>query len=277
MSYRSQGPRNRRARRQDTGGAAKIDPAHLDLPGPIRFLGNPRLFMVFAAFAGIAMIVGLAAGAIGGGTTSSTGPMQANEAPDVPFDQQTAVAQGTPLPTATAPAVKRYTSPPPMSIDPSARYTATIKTAKGDITIELYPSQAPEAVNAFVFLANEGYYNGTPFMQLVKNPDGSRFYAQAGDPTRTGLGTPGFSIKKEQTDLPFARGAVGMGGSAENSNGGQFFISYGDYPALNGKYTIFGKVIAGLDVLDRLTLLDVTSDGPRSGGDVIESVTVVQS
>jgi cyclophilin family peptidyl-prolyl cis-trans isomerase len=274
MSLRGQGPRNRRARRAGTGAVAPIKSSAVDLPGPLKFLGNPRLFMVFAALAGAAMIVGLAAGALGSGTTPTDGPMQANEAPDVPIDNTTQTPGTTT--TDAQPNVQRYTEPPALSIDTSKTYTATLQTVKGPITIELYPSAAPEAVNAFVFLANEGYYNGTPFMQLARDPAGGRFYAQAGDPTRTGLGTPGFSIKKEQTDLPFARGYVGMGGSASNSNGGQFFISYGDYPALDGKYTIFGKVVSGLDILDSLTLLDLTSGRAptTASGDVIQSVTI---
>jgi cyclophilin family peptidyl-prolyl cis-trans isomerase len=237
----------------------------------MKFLGNPKLFAIFAAVAGIAMVVGLAAGALGGGTTTTDGPMQANEAPDVPIDSTTQ----TPATSSDAqPPIQRYTQAPPLSIDVNKKYSATLQTAKGPITIELYPSEAPEAVNAFIFLAKEGYYNGTPFMELVKDPTGGKFYAQAGDPTRTGLGTPGFSIKKEQTDLPFARGYVGMGGSASNSNGGQFFISYGDYPALTGKYTIFGKVVSGLEVLENLTLLDLTSGRASGSGDTIQSVTI---
>jgi cyclophilin family peptidyl-prolyl cis-trans isomerase len=102
------------------------------------------------------------------------------------------------------------------------------------------------------------------------NPDGSRFVAQTGDPTATGLGTPGYSIDKETTDHPFDRGAVGMGGSSPTSNGGQFFISYGDYPALDGKYTIFGRVTSGLDVLDQLSLLD------SSGGNAADSILSVE-
>jgi cyclophilin family peptidyl-prolyl cis-trans isomerase len=272
MSLRGNLPRNRRARRQDRAGTAPIKSTTVDLPGPIRFLGNPRLFMIFAGFAGLAMIVGLAAGALGTGTTGD-GPMQGNEAPDVPISQATPQA---PEASSTEPRQEplRFTQPPLMVIDVNRTYTATIQTSKGEIKLELYPSEAPEAVNAFIFLAQQGYYNGTPFMELVKAPDGDRFYAQAGDPTRTGLGTPGFSIRKEQTSLPFARGAVGMGGSAANSNGGQFFISYGDYPALDGKYTIFGKVVSGLDVLDRLTLLDLTPARTSTTGDTIQSVTV---
>jgi cyclophilin family peptidyl-prolyl cis-trans isomerase len=270
MSIRGQQPRNRRARRQQNVGTAQVRPAAMDLPGPLRFLSNPKLFMIFAAFAGIAMVVGLAAGALSSGTTTDSGPMQANEAPDVPINSTTQ----TPDTTSDAAPVQRFTEPPAMAVDTSKTYKATVQTAKGAITIELYPSKAPEAVNAFVFLAQQGYYNGTPFMELVKDQSGGKFYAQAGDPTRTGLGTPGFSIKKEQTDLPFGRGYVGMGGSASNSNGGQFFISYGDYPALTGKYTIFGKVVSGLDVLDNLTLLDLTSGRASGTGDTIQSVTI---
>ena len=128
-----------------------------------------------------------------------------------------------------------------------------------------------------MFLARDGYYNGTPFMELVRDQNGSKFYAQAGDPTETGLGTPGFSIRKESTSRPFARGAVGMGGSSSTSNGGQFFISFGDYPALTGKYTIFGQVVSGLDVLDRISLLDVRGGGSSSSADEIVSVEITES
>src|SRR5262249_31194669 len=145
------------------------------------------------------------------------------------------------------------------TLDNTKSYQATIKTTKGDIQVVLDTKSAPQAVNSFVFLARQGYYNNTSFLQTASNPDGSKFTAQAGDPTGTGLGSPGYSIAKETTTSPFARGAVGMGGSASNSNGGQFFISYGDYPALNSKYTIFGKVVAGLDVLDKLKLQDLSS------------------
>jgi cyclophilin family peptidyl-prolyl cis-trans isomerase len=282
MSLRGSQSSNRRTRRDNRGGVAPIRSSSIDLPGPMAFLGNPKLFAVIALIAGGSMVFFLFAGALGIGrsNTSSTGH-QANEAADVPIaDQATPGADtGTPGPDTSssdaAPAVERYTEPPPLTIDTSKTYTAIIQTAKGTIQIELYPAAAPEAVNAFVFLADQGYYNGTPFMELTKDANGDKFYAQAGDPTRTGLGTPGFSVPKELTDYPFARGYVGMGGSDENSNGGQFFISFGDYPALDGKYTIFGKVTAGLDVLDQLSLLDLTTPGTSSGtGDEIQSISI---
>jgi cyclophilin family peptidyl-prolyl cis-trans isomerase len=276
MSYRNQRPENRRSRRLNLNAPSSTRIDELDLPGPLGLLGNRKLFFVLAAAAGIAMVVGLLLSAMVGGTVD--GPMQGNEAPDVPVDRATPSAdQQTPPVTPTEQAVRRYSAPPEMAIDPSRTYTATITTSRGEIEIELYPSEAPNTVNTFVFLAQEGYYNGTPFMELVRTGEGERFYTQAGDPTQTGLGTPGFSIPKEHTDQPFARGAIGMGGSAENSNGGQFFISFDDFPALDGRYTIFGQIVSGLEVLDSLQLLDLTPGGARTPGDRIESITINES
>ena len=267
--------KSRRDRRAERGPARLETSQSYELPGPLRFLSNRRVFAVVSLIFGAGVIFSLLFGVFGN-TSNPTGDnsvRQANEAPDAPRE-----AQGTTTPdtSATPVAAKRYTAPPPMSIDPSKTYLATLKTSKGDIQVQLFPQQAPEAVNAFVFLARDGYYDGTPFMELVKNRDGSRFTAQAGDPTRTGLGTPGFSVKKEQTSLPFEKGAVGMGGTAENSNGGQFFISYGDYPALNGKYTIFGRVISGQGILDSLNLLDLTDKDANRSGDQIQAVAITE-
>jgi peptidyl-prolyl cis-trans isomerase B (cyclophilin B) len=276
MSYRNQN-QNRRARRENLGAASSTSITDLDLPGPLKLMSNRKLFFALAAFAGFAMVASLLLSALGygRGSSSSNTPMQAQEAPDIPIAGTTSDS-ATPEATA-APVVKHYDTAPAMTIDTSKTYTATITTDKGDIQIELYPQSAPQAVNAFVFLAQEGYYDGTQFMELIKAPDGSKFYAQAGDPTDTGLGTPGFSIQKEVSDKPFDTGAVGMGGTANNSNGGQFFISFGDYPALNGKYTIFGQVTSGMDVLNNLNLLDLTTDGVQTPGDTIHSVTISES
>ena len=275
MSLRGQRDQNRASRRNNIGGVSETKITDLDLPGPLKLLGNRKLFIALAAFAGLAMVVSLFLGAIMGPSSGSNdGPMQANEAPDVA--QETAQA-GTQVPSTPVPTVKRYTAPPAMTIDTSKKYTATINTTRGNIVVELDPSVAPQAVNSFVFLARDGYYNDTKFMELVKAPDGSKFYTQVGDPTNTGLGNPGYSVPKETTNLGFDRGAVGMGGTAENSNGGQFFISYGDYPALDGKYTVFGKVTSGLDVLDNLSLLNLTDRGNAGTGDKIVSVTITES
>src|SRR6266542_5168470 len=185
----NQQPQPRRVRRQQPTGNVRVTNPHASssLPGPLRWLMNPKVFVMAGLFMGVGMILGLMGGIITGGRGSTQGPMQANEAPDKPVD-----AEGTTVPSATTTAVaatKRYTQAPALGIDTSHSYLATIKTSKGDIQLELYPDAAPEALNAFVFLAKDGYYDGTQFMELLTNPDGSKFYAQAGDPTNTGLGT----------------------------------------------------------------------------------------
>jgi cyclophilin family peptidyl-prolyl cis-trans isomerase len=264
MSFRNQRPEPRRVRRQSTGNQIRVDPSKLDLPIFLRYLTNRTLFAIVGVVMAAALVLGAFAGAFGFTGPSDGGlPAQSGEITDVPQERNGDNAAPVPAPRN---AVKRYTAPPPLVIDPNTRYTATIKTSQGDIEIELYPDQAPAAVNVFVFLAKEGYYNGTPFMQVTRNQDGSRFTAQAGDPTRTGLGTPGFDVPREVTTLPFTRGAIGM-------DSGQFYISYGDYPALNGKYTIFGRVTRGMDVLERLSLLDV-SRRDASGGDQVQAIVI---
>lgn len=273
MSIRNTRPQNRRARRERVSDEMRTDPYKLELPGPLRLLTDRRVFFTMGIVFVVAIVASLFAGMVGTPTTSESTTGQMNELADVPRDEEGNAA----APDLAPVAIKRYATPPEMTIDQRKTYTATISTPKGDIQMQLYASEAPEAVNAFVFLAKDGYYTGTPFMELVKDTNGSKFYTQAGDPTRTGLGSPGFSIKKEQTDLPFKKGAVGMGGSSTTSNGGQFFISFGDYPTLNGKYTIFGQVTGGLDVLERLSLLDVRNDPGFSGADQITSITITES
>jgi len=250
------------------------------MPGPLRLMTNPKVFALVGLVFGGVIIFSLLAGGIVKGNTGQSAPdigsMQANAVEDKP--QDTPVAGDTTAPASTTPAAaRRFDTPPAMTIDPAKSYQATVKTTKGDIQIQLDPKSAPEAVNSFVFLAQQGYYDNTPFMKVASNPDGSKFTAQAGDPTATGLGSPGYSIAKESTTSPFARGAVGMGGSAGNSNGAQFFVSYGDYPALTNKYTIFGKVVAGMDVADKLNLLDLTRRDSTGTPDKILSVQVQEA
>jgi peptidylprolyl isomerase len=147
---------------------------------------------------------------------------------------------------------KTYSAPPPMTIDANKKYTATIKTDVGDITIELYPKDAPIAVNNFVFLARDHYYDGVTFHRVI-----SGFMAQAGDPTGTGSGGPGYSIKDEFNSRKFLQGTVGMAKtSAPNSGGSQFFIDFAPQPNLDGSYTVFGQLIAGEDVLNKIAIRD---------------------
>ncbi len=148
---------------------------------------------------------------------------------------------------APAPEPKTYSAPPPMTIDTSKQYTATIETEKGDLVLGLFASDVPVTVNNFVFLAGEEFYNGTIFHRVI--PD---FMAQGGDPTGTGTGTPGYSFADEFTEHTHVAGALSMANSGPNTNGCQFFITYTPQPHLDGKHTVFGQLIEGTDVLEKI-------------------------
>ncbi|MBI1885044.1 MAG: peptidylprolyl isomerase [Chloroflexi bacterium] len=157
-----------------------------------------------------------------------------------------------------------------MTIDPAKTYTAVLHTEKGDITIRLLPDIAPNAVNSFVALARDGYFDGVTFHRVLPG-----FVAQTGDPTGTGSGGPGYTLPDEFSDHPFVRGTVGMASSGRpNSAGSQFFITLGEASHLNGAYTVFGKVIEGIDVADSLTPRDPASNPNAPPGDRIVSVDV---
>jgi cyclophilin family peptidyl-prolyl cis-trans isomerase len=164
----------------------------------------------------------------------------------------------------------QYDAPPPMTIDTSKQYFATFKMANGgEFVIQLYPDKAPIAVNSFVFLANKGYFNGVTFHRVI---DG--FMAQGGDPTGTGNGGPGYEFVNEDNDLKFDKaGVVAMANAGRDTNGSQFFITYGPQDYLNGGYTIFGQVVSGMDVVNGLTRRN-PDQHPNFSGDAIESVTI---
>ena len=167
---------------------------------------------------------------------------------------------------------KQYSAPPEMTIDPAKRYLATFKLAKGgEFVIELYPDKAPITVNSFVFLAREGFYNGTTFHRVLEG-----FMAQGGDPTGTGGGGPGYQFVNEDSDMTFDKaGVVAMANAGRDTNGSQFFITFGPHEFLNGGYTIFGQVIEGLDVVLSIRLRD-PEQFPDYEGDVLESVTITE-
>jgi cyclophilin family peptidyl-prolyl cis-trans isomerase len=175
-------------------------------------------------------------------------------------------------PVVDAPVVKQlqYDSPPTMMIDQSKQYFATVKMAKGgEFVIQLYPDKAPVTVNNFVFLAREGYYDGTTFHRVI-----SDFMAQGGDPTGTGGGDPGYRFEDEPNDLEFDKaGILAMANSGPNTNGSQFFITYAPTPWLNGLHTIFGEVVDGMDVVMDIRVRD-PQQNPDYLGDAIESITI---
>lgn len=166
---------------------------------------------------------------------------------------------------------KQYDAPPPMTIDPDASYIATIQLESGDeIVIELLPKSAPETVNNFVFLAEEGWYDGVIFHRVIPG-----FMAQTGDPTGLGIGDPGYAINDEfdpnlSHDGP---GVVSMANSGPNTGGSQFFITTGPATHLDGLHAIFGRVIAGMDVVEGITPRD-PQDPNAPDGDRIVTITI---
>ncbi|HET6845635.1 MAG TPA: peptidylprolyl isomerase [Anaerolineales bacterium] len=165
---------------------------------------------------------------------------------------------------------KKWSQPPAMTIDPAKTYEATVTMEKGgQFVIGLFPDKAPMAVNSFVFLARQGYFDGVTFHRVI---DG--FMAQGGDPSGTGSGGPGYSFANEDSDLKFDKaGVVAMANAGRDTNGSQFFITYAPQPRLDGNYTIFGQVISGMDVVESLTRRDPTQN-PSFSGDIIAKISI---
>jgi len=143
-------------------------------------------------------------------------------------------------------AKKQWHSPPQIQIDVKKHYLASIETSRGTIKLELYPEYAPNTVNNFVFLAREGFYNGVVFHRVIDN-----FVIQGGDPTGSGRGGPGYRFDDELEGNPLIHetGAISMANAGSNTNGSQFFITHSPQPHLDGRHTVFGKVIEGQDVV----------------------------
>ena len=141
---------------------------------------------------------------------------------------------------------KQWNKPPEMTIDPKKKYSATFSTDKGEIVVDLFADKAPHTVNNFVFLAREGFYDGTVFHRVIAD-----FMAQGGDPTGTGRGGPGYRFADEfhpslKHDQP---GRLSMANAGPGTNGSQFFLTHVPTPWLDGKHAIFGQVVQGMDVL----------------------------
>ncbi len=159
----------------------------------------------------------------------------------------------------------QYNAPPPLTINADASYTATFKTAKGEIVVELFAKQVPNTVNNFVFLAREGFYDGTTFHRVIAD-----FMAQGGDPEGTGRGGPGYQFADEfdaslRHDKP---GVLSMANAGPSTNGSQFFITHVPTPHLDGKHSVFGQVTEGMDVVlsltngDALNVIEISETAP---------------
>jgi cyclophilin family peptidyl-prolyl cis-trans isomerase len=167
---------------------------------------------------------------------------------------------------------KQWNNPPALQIDPKKQYKAHMKTDKGTMVIELFTDKAPLTVNNFVFLAREGYYDGVIFHRVIDN-----FMVQGGDPTGTGRGGPGYKFGDEfHPSLKHDKqGILSMANAGPGTNGSQFFITHGPTPHLNGKHTVFGQVVEGLDVLMSIPARDPGNAGAPSVK--IVSLTIEES
>jgi len=166
----------------------------------------------------------------------------------------------------------QYDAPPELTIDLSKTYTAKIDTSAGAVTVEFYAADAPQAVNNFVFLAREGFYDGVIFHRTIPG-----FMIQGGDPTGTGTGGPGYRFRDEFHDkTTYSRGTVAMANAGPNTNGSQFFICH-DNVGLPNAYTIFGRVTDGMGVVDAIATAPTGAQDRPADPVTINSVTITES
>jgi len=266
-----------RKRRQKTyrEGELSSSASALKPKGAFRIFSNYKLFAIIGA---VVLIGGLALSAsrVGSGSSSTTGTGV----------RGSGVVRTTPnAEDATANAgtgnTKQYQTAPALIIDPSKTYTAVIKTDKGEVKVQLLANEAPATVNNFVFLANDHFYDGVSFFRVVTDTQGQIHIVQAGDPTGTGSGGPGYTLPQEPTDNEtFGAGVLAMAKPNEAgapNNGSQFFITTTDEPTFDGKYTVFGKVVDGLDVLKQLQPRDPQAQQDPPPGDRIQSIDIQSS
>ena len=169
-------------------------------------------------------------------------------------------------------AQKEWSKPPEMIIDSKKKYSATISTDKGDMVIELFADKTPKTVNNFVFLAREGFYDGTIFHRVIAD-----FMVQGGDPTGTGRGGPGYRFADEfHPSLKHTKpGILSMANAGPGTNGSQFFITHVATPWLDGKHAVFGQITSGIEVLMSIPPRDPMK--PEYPGVKINSVTITES
>jgi cyclophilin family peptidyl-prolyl cis-trans isomerase len=167
---------------------------------------------------------------------------------------------------------KQWNQPPAMEIDPTKEYKATIKTDKGEMVFKLHADKTPKTVNNFVFLARQGYYDGTVFHRVIND-----FMAQGGDPTGTGMGGPGYKFEDEfDPGLRHdKRGVLSMANAGPGTNGSQFFITHRATPHLDNKHSVFGELIEGEDVLMSIPARDPQQK--KAPAEKLVSVTIQES
>ena len=207
-------------------------------------------------------------------------PPTAAVAPTLPFTSGTgsgATTSGGPakqMVDAGGILIPQYPNAPPVTIDPEAKYSAVIRTTKGSMEFELFAEHSPITVNNFIFLANDGFYDGIIFHRVIPE-----FMVQGGDPTGTGTAGPGYRFEDEFAaslifDVP---GKLAMANSGPNTNGSQFFVTTAQTPHLNGKHTIFGQVIQGQEVADAISLAETDAGNQPTTPIVILGIDIVRN
>ena len=166
---------------------------------------------------------------------------------------------------------QKWSQPPGMEIDPSKSYSAVFSTDKGDFKVELFSDKVPNTVNNFVFLARQGFYDGTIFHRVIDN-----FMVQGGDPTGTGTGGPGYRFADEfHPSLRHSkRGILSMANAGPNTNGSQFFITHVETPWLDNKHAVFGQLVEGEDVFMSIPARDPSQT--NSPAVTLNSVTIIE-
>jgi peptidylprolyl isomerase len=250
-------------------------PQRTDAPaGAVEFGGMMGWFQRNAKWFFLAIIILF----VGGGIAGSFYSPSALPA-ETPTATPTTAAAATGSPTSTAsptrtpdPSIQRvFSAPPAFTLDPNKTYTAVIKMEKGgEVRLQLLPKDAPQAVNNFVFLAKNRFFDGLTFHRVLPG-----FMAQGGDPLGTGFGGPGYVLPPDKNSLPFEAGVISMAKGSAGVSGSQFFITLAPTPHLQGEFAVFGKVTAGMDVVQKITLRDPTKPN-QPPSDVIASIQIIE-
>lgn len=236
-----------------------------------RLMQNPWVLTGVFAVIALGMVGGIYLSTAGltnpANTTNAT-----NRADAVDQTAATATATALPTPTPTPGPVRSYATPPALAVDVNKQYTATIKTSKGDVQVQLFAKDAPQTVNSFVFLAGHHFFDGLTFHRVV--PD---FVIQGGDPQGNGTGGPGYVLPDEINSHKNAAGALAMANSGPGTDGSQFYIDLTPQANLDGRYTVFGQVVSGMDVVQAIGQTPRNPQDPNAPAVKIDSITVSPS
>lgn len=229
---------------------------------------NPWMYTSAMGLIAVTMIAGVFFSTIGT-NNRSTASTTKNRADVVDQTQASATPTAAPTATATPGPVRVYATAPALTIDPSKQYTATIKTDKGNITVQLFAKQAPKTVNSFVFLAQHNFFNGLTFDRVQPG-----FVIQGGDPNGNATGGPGYVLPDEVNSHKNDAGALAMANSGPGTDGSTFYINLAPNPSLNSAYTVFGQVTSGMDVVQAIGKTTRDPQSISAPATTIESITI---